>query len=442
MQQDFKEELHMCDTIAGELLISFYANGIIGEVGESLIGAIRGGLLSPVQYVDSLPQRVAQLGLLIRGGIDFQFHRLQVPVGEEAFHINFLQFRYQHLLFDAINAAILSGRNPQVPSEPNYHLQVVPNASLWAPSAAPAGGIGFSFSQTHDDYKKMFGWKAASGNVVSKRVLVVDSGFDPTTGPATGANIVDRKNFVDPTRPTDTMDDWGHGTAVVSVIYDLCPSAEFVIYKAADATGRASEWDTLAALAADSKVDLVNISLEFGLPDKVCPYCRRESQSSRSAVFENMIGQLARNAKNPLLIAAAGNKKLDKLSFPARFDNMVALISVNLAGELSEFTNRGAKNQKDLDHHNVFVLPGGEKPQNSAVTEYIGKSTKGKEYYGTSFSTAYASGIIAALWSDPANSNMDRIQLLDHLRQNADKNLSNFPNYNSSTYGNGMMKFI
>jgi hypothetical protein len=113
MQQDFKEELHMCDTIAGELLISFYANGIIGEVGESLIGAIRGGLLSPVQYVDSLPQRVAQLGLLIRGGIDFQFHRLQVPVGEEAFHINFLQFRYQHLLFDAINAAILSGRNPQ-----------------------------------------------------------------------------------------------------------------------------------------------------------------------------------------------------------------------------------------------------------------------------------------------------------------------------------------
>jgi hypothetical protein len=87
----------------------------------------------------------------------------------------------------------------------------------------------------------------------------------------------------------------------------------------------------------------------------------------------------------------------------------------------------------------VFVLPGGEKSSNAYPTEYIGTSASGDYYYGTSFSTAYASGIIAALWSDPANSSKDSTQLLAHLRKNADKKL---PNYASSTHGNGMMKFV
>jgi hypothetical protein len=422
----------MNDTIAGELLISFYAGGDVGGLGEALLREINLGQVGGVRYLEDLRTPVAQLGLPIRS-LDFEFHKLGVPIGQETFYINYLQLTYQRILVEALNRARAQRRSFNIPPEPNYHLQVVPHAVLAIHNPTGAGGIGFSFAKTHNDYKQMFGWTAPTGKMNSKRVLVVDTGFDAILA----ANVVDQRNFIDNVKQKDATDDHGHGTAVLSVIYNLCPSAEFVIYKVADANGHASEWNTLAALAANSRADIVNLSLAFGLPDIACQTCGRESHSSRSAVFENMINQLAK--QSPILIAAAGNAKDNQLAFPARFDTMIALESINLAGQLSEFTNRGDKDQKDNDHHNVFVLPGGEKPQNSAATEYIGTSASGDHYYGTSFSTAYASGIVAALWSDPANSNMDRAQLLDHLRKNANINL---PNYQSSTHGNGMMKFI
>jgi subtilisin family serine protease len=154
-----------------------------------------------------------------------------------------------------------------------------------------------------------------------------------------------------------------------------------------------------------------------------------------------MIEQLVKNGNGPLLLAAAGNQGAQELSFPARFSQVIAIASINLAGELSAFSNRGTTAHKDNSvHPNVFVLPGGEKLQgNSTATEYIGISPTGTEHYGTSFSTAYASGLIAALWAEPQHSGKDRDRFLDHLRLNADKNL---PDYNSATHGNGMMRFV
>lgn len=424
----------MCDTIAGELLVCFHKTD---PAGAALMESIRQGRISHVRLIEDLDHRVTRAGLAMQDGIEFKFFRLQVPVGQEAFKIGYLQFSYKDAVLDAIaHLSMDTVRHSDVLFRSNYHLQVVPHSILSVRSHTTAlPSIGFNFTQTHADYKKLFGWHAPSMTSSVKRVLVLDTGLDP----AMKCNVVDQANFVDGTTPHDISDDHGHGTAITSIIHDLCATAEFVIYKVADANGRASEWDTLAALAARSKVNLVNISLAFGLPTRICSVCGRESHSSRSAVFENMIDQLENATNGPLLVAAAGNEAINKLSFPARFDNIVAVASVNLAEKLSQFTNRAAVDHQGDNHQNVFVLPGGEKsPQISDPTEYVGTSSAGAKYYGTSFSTAYACGIIAALWSQPSNSGKDRTQLLEHLRHNANKLL---PGYSYSTHGNGLMQF-
>jgi hypothetical protein len=420
----------MCDTIAGELLVCFHE---ADAAAKGLMEDIYGGKISHVSIIEELSHRIDGARLLKRKGLQFKFYRLKVPIGQEVFKINYLHFYYKHAVLDALKKGQM---DLDVFSRSNFHLQVVPHSILSINCTVPGSpGVGFSFTQTHDNYKNMVGWGSRKIGSVRKRVLILDTGLDPSAM----SNVVDQRNFIDYTKLTDVTDDNGHGTAVVSVIKDLFPPAEFVIYKVADANGRASEWDTLAALAAESDADLVNISLAFGLASRICPYCGRESHSSRSAVFENMIDQLEKAVDGPLLVAAAGNDGLDELSFPARFDKVIAVASVNLGKQLSAFTNRAAIDQVGSRHHNVFVLPGGEKPQATAPTEYIGTSSTGEKYYGTSFSAAYASGIIAGLLSQPSNTGKDRAQLLDHLRKNADSNL---PNYNYSTHGNGMMRYV
>lgn len=420
----------MCDTIAGELLVCFHE---ADTAAKGLMEGIYGGKISHVSVIEELSYRIDKARLPTRKGLHFKFYRLKVPIGQEVFKINYLHFYYKHAVLDALGKGQM---DLDVLSRSDSHLQVVPHSILSINCATPGPpAVGFSFTQTHDSYKNMLGWSTSKIGCVRKRLLILDTGLDSSAV----FNVVDQRNFIDYTKLTDITDDNGHGTAVVSVINDLFPSADFVIYKVADANGRASEWDTLAALAADSDADLANISLAFGLPNRICPFCGRESHSSRSAVFENMIGQLEEAADGPLLVAAAGNDGLNELSYPARFDKVIAVASVNLGKQLSAFTNRAAIDQVGSRHYNVFVLPGGEKLQAAAPTEYIGTSSTGEKYYGTSFSAAYASGIIAGLWSQSFNIGKDRAQLLDHLRKNADSNL---PNYNYSTHGNGMMRFV
>ena len=387
----------MCDTIEGELLVSLRSDD---PAGQDLMNRIRDKQIEHVSFVDSLSGRLEHAGLPWRK-IGYDFCRLRVPAGDENYKIGVLQFFYKHALLKALDDPYLH-MPADVMAWSNKHLQVVPHSWLsirQPPAAQNPIGIGFNTTPIHNDYKNICGLPAqpAAGGK-ARRILILDTGLDP----ASQSTVVSEYNFVDDAKPNDVTDDNGHGTAVTEIIRDLCPSAEFVIYKVADSTGRASEFDTMAALGVDNDVDIANISLAFGLDDTNCPHCGRESRSSRSAVFENFISQLSGeddpNSAAPLIIAAAGNGSKTELSFPARFDNVLAIESINKAGQLSHFTNRANLNHEGKNHANVFVLPGGDKPAGGAPTEYVGTSKAGKQYYGTSFAAAYASGLIAALW--------------------------------------------
>ena len=420
----------MCDTVAGELLVCFHENDV---AAHGLIEQIIGGQISHVEVVEYLRERIVKAQLTPRKS-RYRFYRLRVPEGQENFKINYLQFYYKH---QVIHALASHGMDPEILRWSNNHLQIVPNSILSIRHTGGMPSVGFSATSTHDDYKSICGFKAGYSTLSTgthKRIQVLDTGLDTVSS----VNVVRSFNAVDDSKPTDVADDHGHGTAVAEVIGDLCPSAQFIICKVADDTGRASEWDTLSALGVDAQAEIINISLAFGLDDILCPNCGRESRSSRSAVFENLLHELNDDPDGPLIVAAAGNGSLSELSFPARFDNVIAIESINKAKELSRFTNRSTIDHAGDTHKNVFVLPGGEEDTNANPTEYVGTSTSGAQYYGTSFAAAYASGLIAEFWTQPTHSSKDRNALLSELRANADKSV---PNYVAATHGNGLMRF-
>jgi hypothetical protein len=417
----------MCNAIAGQLIVCFHRDD---KAALDVMEQIRQGVIPHVTIIESLVDRLNDLNLKSRDSQYF-FYRLAVPEGQEVFKIGYLQFFYKHAVLKAIAGGNM---NNEVLSWTNLHMQVVPNSYLSLRQSSGAG-VGFTATQDHDDYKKLCKVDQASSTAGSgKHVLVLDTGLDSSSS----ANVTESKNIVDPKNKTDVTDDNGHGTAVVEIINDIAPQTKFFVYKIVDEDGRASEWDTILALMAETYADIVNISIAFGLGDITCSVCGRESHASRSAVFENVLNELAKDVNAPLIVAAAGNGSLLDLAYPAKFSRVIAIASINKAKELSDFTNRGAVTEDGSVHDNVFVMPGGERTGKNDPTEYVGTAANGDRFWGTSFSAAYASGLIAALWSESNHSSKDAATFLDHLRSNTDKGL---PNYLYTTHGNGLMQF-
>jgi hypothetical protein len=235
--------------------------------------------------------------------------------------------------------------------------------------------------------------------------MVVDTGI---AGDAT-LNVVTHKNVVDPSHAS-VDDDHGHGTAVALVIDDLAPGGEFVIFKAADANGHMGEWDLLAALAADTGAHVINISAEYGLGTRTCGTCGRQSHSSRSAVFENVLDGLGRLSPAPIVIA------------------IIAAGAINSKKVLASDSNYGNGNHVGRTHDNHFVLPGGDASPNQ---EDVIVLSNGSGWHGTSLATAFGSAVVATMIAHGHSCP------LPNLRSKADSGL---PNYNSVEHGHGIMR--
>jgi subtilisin family serine protease len=264
--------------------------------------------------------------------------------------------------------------------------------------------------------------------------LILDSGVASDAG----VKIHTERNFVDAKNLMKAGDDLGHGTAVSMLIHDLAPFVEFVVFKVADSTGRVSEWDALAGLVAKSDVHAVNLSLQFGLPERKCKTCGRESTASRSAVFESIIDQVSKRKSNPLIVAAAGNSAKSELAFPARFSEVLAIGGITSKNELSSDSNYGDQNQAGGNHENHFVMPGGEALPHQ--TEPVLMDSFGGFYRGTSFAAGFATAVVANRLVAQGLQNYQRNQFLKQLRQNADSR--SLPNYAQEIdkYGRGVMR--
>ena len=426
----------MCDYIPGELVLGFPRNDL---AAVSLVNDIREGLIEHVTALEDLEEKLWKMELKPDEDLDFKFYRAHVPPGEEQWKITFLQFFYKHKLLEILHSGKVNSDFLDCLGRSDYQFTVAPNhvLSLATPllSKSAVKTSKFNFSQFHSSYRKTLGLPANPvPNLDQVKITILDSGIANDAKFAKGT----MKNFVNPSAPNDVADETGHGTVVALIIKDVAPNAQISVMKVADQNGRASEFDTMAALATCGKADIINLSLQFGLQDRVCKVCGRESQSSRSLLFENTVNQFEKRTPRSILVAAAGNYSLDQLSFPARFSNLLAIGSINSQGKLSHESNWGPQYNDPKDPDNHFVCPGGD---DACYPEEVVGSFGAHDsslWHGTSFAAAYASGVLANVVAQRWGS-YDYQQTLHDLRKAADH--KPLANYDSKKHGHGILRF-
>jgi subtilisin family serine protease len=422
----------MCDTVAGQLIISFAK---VDSAAHQLIEDIRKETIGHVSYIESLDDRLHSLDLELPEEFPFEFHLVAVPAGSEVWKANYLQFFYRIKLLNSRDMFQTGSPFFEAMWRSNMQFSVGPNflLSLARPPVAGSfvSALDFAFDPLHQTYRSMIGIPAEARAGRGIRIAVLDSGIARDyPGKFTG------RNFVDPKLRDVVDDDHGHGTVVSLIIHDLVPEAELVVYKVANANGDATEWDTLAALVACGDVHVANLSLTFGLRNRHCRVCGRESHSSRSAVFENTIEQHTSALLGPIFVAAAGNNADPELAYPARFGQVIAVGAITSAAALSSKSNFGDRDHFDGPHDNHFVMPGGE--PNGANAESVGSfASRGEPWWGTSMAAAYATGVAASI-AERLGYGVTPAEVLRTLRHEA--STVNLPSNDTQRFGHGLMR--
>jgi len=180
----------------------------------------------------------------------------------------------------------------------------------------------------------------------------------------------------------DPTDEYGHGTMVASVILNLAPACNMLVLKInRDGQGRFSSGAVVEAIYYAVEVGARVVNMSFSLP-------------SFSESIAEAIGDASRSGC--VLVAAAGNSGYG-VRFPANFEPVLAVGSLDTQGELSAFSSHGL----DLDL--------------SAPGEMIDVVTLGGESSyasGTSFAAPMVSGAAAVLQSMNPHLRADTIRSL------------------------------
>ena len=165
---------------------------------------------------------------------------------------------------------------------------------------------------------------------------------------------------------TQLPSDFGHGTMVAGLIHLVAPTAPILPLKAFSADGSANLSNIVSAIyyAVDNNAKVINMSFSSPL----------SSPSLAGAI------QYARN-NNVICVASAGNDGLNEVVYPAAYQGVIGVTSTNLLDQRSLFSNYAS-----------FDLAA---PGEALVTTYPGGHYAG--VWGTSFSTALASGTVALL---------------------------------------------
>jgi subtilisin family serine protease len=195
------------------------------------------------------------------------------------------------------------------------------------------------------------------------RIAVIDTGID-STHPVVSGRILPGFNFVENTGNTDDpvpafgygavnvsmvallnpstvallnpdmvallndarMAYTGHGTLVSGLIATVAPGAFIVPIKAFDNSGHASSLTVAKAIryAADSNVDVINMSFNFDQP---------------STLIRDALDYAA--SKGVILVASAGNNDTEATVYPAIHPAVISVASTDAHDRKAQFSNYG-----------------------------------------------------------------------------------------------------
>ncbi|MFE0504307.1 S8 family peptidase [Peribacillus butanolivorans] len=234
-------------------------------------------------------------------------------------------------------------------------------------------------------------WEKSKGKGIT--VAILDTGCD-VDHPDLSERIIGGRNFTgDDNGNPDVYTDYnGHGTHVAGTIaavhnntgvVGVAPEASLLILKVLDKNG-SGQYDWIIKginYAVEQKANIISMSLGGS-----------EDVSELHQAIQNAI------AKQILVVCAAGNEgdgrdSTDELGYPAYYNEVISVGSINLQRRSSEFSN--SNNEVDL------VAPGEE-----ILSTYLnGKYAK---LSGTSMAAPHISGALALI-KDMANKNFERI---------------------------------
>ena len=232
------------------------------------------------------------------------------------------------------------------------------------------------------DWLGVSGDNSAWGTGVT--VAILDTGVTANSAfssKISGINLVDL--------PADPATQSGHGTAVASMIIGngaltpgVAPGASIISVRIANDLGQSDSFLLAQGIVAavDAGARLINISL--GSPGD-------------SALVRNAI-EYARSAGS-MIVAAAGNNGVDKVSYPAANEGVIAVGAVDALGNHMEFSNTGRQIAVAAPGYGVNAAWTGD--QAASVS-------------GTSFSSPIVVGAIAAVMSQPGSKNLTSSQAL------------------------------
>jgi thermitase len=221
-------------------------------------------------------------------------------------------------------------------------------------------------------------------------VAVLDTGIDPNQQDLNSL-IVDEANFTDSPTPGDS---YGHGTFVAGIIaaknndvgiVGVAPGCRLLNVKVADDAGRCQTSALVKGIiwAVNNGASVINISLEIREP---------------SPQLENAVNYAW--SHGCIITAAAGNDGDQSPVYPAYYENCLAVAATNQDDNLATLSNYGDWVDVAAPGYDIYSTL----PNNS-----YGYKT------GTSFATAYVSGMAALLFNVVTDTNGDG-KLNDEVR--------------------------
>ena len=186
-------------------------------------------------------------------------------------------------------------------------------------------------------------WEMMPEDTATVRVAVIDTGIDATHPELAdcaieGTTIIDT-NAAGDRYADDAKDDHGHGTHVAGIIAAAWNNGigingiagkakiEILPVKVLNDAGKGSTYDIIEGIryAADHGASILNLSLGSGSSSKL------EAEAVRYA-----------QNKGCLVIAASGNDSIDvALNWPASYEDVISVGSVDAREERSYFSNYG-----------------------------------------------------------------------------------------------------
>ncbi|MBP3950317.1 S8 family serine peptidase [Bacillus suaedae] len=244
------------------------------------------------------------------------------------------------------------------------------------------------------------------------KVAILDSGINKMHEDLEG-KIVGEYNAIEPNTPI--VDEFGHGTAIAGIItansndkgiVGVTQNVELYDVKVLDELGKGSVDNFIDGIewCIENNIEVINVS--FGL-------------QSHNMELKKVIDKAI--SSGIIIIGAAGNNYGLTVDYPARYTDVISINSLNEELKRSSTAARGK-----ID----FISPGVDILSTDKNGDY-------SLFTGTSFATAYATGVISTIigrWEE--DSEINSYELMEYL---ASKSLKPKTFTNENEYGKGIL---